>query len=37
LIAAIAVSRGSSVATRDIGGFDGCGLQLINPWEPAPT
>ena len=25
---------GAAVATRDIGGFEGCGLTLINPWEP---
>jgi predicted nucleic acid-binding protein len=33
LIAATALAAGASVATRDIGGFDGCGLKLINPWE----
>jgi predicted nucleic acid-binding protein len=32
LIAATALSTGASVATRDIGGFDGCGLALIDPW-----
>ncbi len=32
-IAAIAVSRGLSVATRDISGFDGCGIELVNPWD----
>jgi toxin FitB len=34
LIAAIAVSRGASIATRDIRGFEGCGVGLINPWDP---
>jgi predicted nucleic acid-binding protein len=33
MIAAIARSQGASVVTRDIGGFHGCGLTLINPWE----
>ena len=33
LIAAIARHHGAAVATRDTGGFDGCGLDLINPWE----
>ena len=32
LIAATALTAGASVATRDIGGFDGCGLTLIDPW-----
>jgi predicted nucleic acid-binding protein len=31
-IAAIAQSRGASVATRKIADFDGCGIDLINPW-----
>jgi predicted nucleic acid-binding protein len=31
-IAAIARSRGASLATRDIGDFVGCGLSLIDPW-----
>jgi len=32
LIAAIALAAGAQVATRDTGGFTGCGLTLINPW-----
>jgi predicted nucleic acid-binding protein len=32
LIAATALAAGARVATRDMGGFDGCGLTLINPW-----
>ena len=32
LIAAIALAAGASVATRDTGGFEGCGLAVINPW-----
>ena len=31
-IAAIARSLGASVATRDTQGFEGCGVDLINPW-----
>lgn len=31
-IAAIARSRGMSVATRDIGDFADCGVAQINPW-----
>jgi predicted nucleic acid-binding protein len=32
-IAAIARARGAAlVATRDKGGFAGCGLDLVNPW-----
>ncbi len=35
LIAATAAVSGAAVATRDTGGFSGCGLTLINPWESA--
>ncbi len=31
-IAAIAHSRRASVATRDVDGFDGSGIEVINPW-----
>ena len=31
-IAAIARSVGASVATRDAEGFEGCGIDVINPW-----
>jgi len=31
-IAAIARSLGASVATRDAGGFEGTGIELIDPW-----
>ena len=31
-IAAIARSVGASVATRDTGGFEGCGIGVVNPW-----
>ncbi len=33
LIAAIAAAAGFSVATRDIGGFGACGIDLIDPWR----
>lgn len=32
LIAATALAAGARVATRDTGGFAGCGLTLIDPW-----
>jgi predicted nucleic acid-binding protein len=32
-ITAIARANGASMVTRDIGGFEGCGLTLINPWD----
>jgi len=32
-IAAIAASRGLSIATRDISDFEDCGIELVNPWE----
>ena len=31
-IAAIARSRGASVVTRDVGGFEGSGVEVVNPW-----
>lgn len=33
LIPAIALAAGASVATRDVGGFTGCGVAVIDPWE----
>ena len=35
LIAATAWVAGARVATRDISGFENCGVTLINPWEVA--
>lgn len=32
MIAAIAISWGGAVATRDAGGFLNCGVKIINPW-----
>jgi hypothetical protein len=38
LIAAATLSAGAGLATRDTGGFVGCGLDVVNPWELAcPT
>jgi toxin FitB len=33
LIAATALAAGADIATRDVGGFAGCGFRVINPWE----
>ena len=33
-IAATARVAGAELATRDVGDFAGCGLILVNPWEP---
>ena len=35
MIAAIARTRGASLVTRDTGGFEECGLTLIDPWTDA--
>jgi predicted nucleic acid-binding protein len=32
-IAAIARAAGAAIATRDVEGYAGCGVQLINPWK----
>jgi len=31
-IAAIAISRGAKLATRNTADFEACGLDLVNPW-----
>ena len=36
MIAAIARAAGATMVTRDIRGFEGCGLTVINPWDAAP-
>ena len=35
LIAAIVRSMGASVVTRDVGGFEGLGIEIVNPWTSA--
>ena len=35
MIAAVARVRNAAVVTRDSGGFEGCGLTLIDPWAAA--
>lgn len=32
-IAAIARSRGASLATRNVSDFEACGVEVINPWQ----
>ena len=32
-IAAVARVAGATVATRDVGGFVGCGVGVVNPWN----
>jgi predicted nucleic acid-binding protein len=32
-IAAIALSRGASLATRNVSDFEGIGLVIVNPWK----
>jgi predicted nucleic acid-binding protein len=36
-IAAIAVSHGAALATRNTPDFEGCGIQLMNPWSTVRT
>ena len=36
-IAAIAKSHQASLATRNTGDFEGCGVQLVNPWQEHPS
>lgn len=33
-IASIARSRDATLATRNTGDFEGCGVRLVNPWHP---
>lgn len=33
LIAATAAAAGAAIATRDAGGFAGCGLTVLDPWQ----
>ena len=34
-IAAIARSRGAALATRNVADFEGCGIEVVNPWKDA--
>jgi predicted nucleic acid-binding protein len=36
LIAATAGVHGLTVVTRNTGDFEGCGVPLLNPWQPQP-
>ena len=33
MIAAVARANGAGVVTRDIGGFEDCGIPLVDPWQ----
>jgi predicted nucleic acid-binding protein len=33
MIAAIAISKGAAIATRNTKDFETCGISLINPWQ----
>ena len=33
IVAATAHAHDAAIVTRDVGGFEGCGLTLINPWD----
>jgi predicted nucleic acid-binding protein len=33
-IASIARSRNALLATRNTADFEGCGVRLVNPWQP---
>jgi predicted nucleic acid-binding protein len=33
-IAAIALSSGAAIATRNVADFEGCGVALVDPWKP---
>jgi len=35
-IAAIALSSGTGLATRNVADFEGCGLAVSNPWDSRP-
>jgi predicted nucleic acid-binding protein len=36
-IAAIARSRGAGLATRNVSDFEGCGIDLVDPWRAPRT
>jgi predicted nucleic acid-binding protein len=33
MIAAVARANGAGVVTREIGGFEDCGVPLVDPWQ----
>jgi predicted nucleic acid-binding protein len=33
-IAAVARSTGAALATRNVNDFEGCGINVVNPWKP---
>ena len=35
IVAATAHAHDAAVVSRDTRGFEGCGLTLVNPWQPA--
>lgn len=35
-IAAIALTHAATLATRNVRDFEGCGLELVDPWAKAP-
>lgn len=37
MIAAVARSRGAALATRNIRDFEGCGIDVIDPWRATTT
>jgi predicted nucleic acid-binding protein len=37
MIAAIARSQGASLATRNVGDFEGCDIRVLNPWDVQPN
>lgn len=37
LIAATTAAAGFRIATRDVGGFEGCGIDVLNPWQTGPA
>lgn len=36
-IAATTRAHGAAIATRDAAGFEGCGLEVIDPWSSPPS
>lgn len=34
MIAATALAKGASVVTRNVRDFAGCGVRIVNPWDP---